>query len=134
MSNTASGRLAWASSVLAVVLSLVNFRSPHPVFAAQTRLAKTANNTSGEQFFIISSVDMAKKELLLKEPTEITEVVQVNDQTHCVDSTGKPIQLTALRAGDTVYIRTARTQAGKVATSIRKGPMTVEELHKRYVK
>jgi len=132
MSNTASGRLAWASSVLVVVLSFVNFRSPHPVFAAQT--AKTANNASGEQFFIISSVDTAKKQLLLKQPTEITEVVQVNDQTHYVDSTGKPIPLAALRAGDTVYITTARTQAGKVATSIRKGPMTVEELHKRYMK
>jgi hypothetical protein len=134
MSNTASGRLAFASSVLVVVLCFVNFHRPHPVFAAQTRLAKTANNTSGEQFFIISSVDMAKKELLLKEPTEITEVVQVNDQTHYLDSSGKPIQLTALRAGDTVYIRTAGTPAGKVATSIRKGPMTVEELHKRYLK
>lgn len=89
---------------------------------------------SGEDFFIISSVDIAKKQLLLKEPTEITELLQVNDKTRYTDKTGKAIQFVDLRAGDTVYIRTASTPAGKVAVSVRKGPMTLQELQRRYLK
>lgn len=101
--------------------------------AAQTDKAASATK-SGEGFFIISSVDIAKKQLLLKEPTEITELLQVNDKTRYADKNGKAIQFADLRAGDTVFIRTATTPAGKVAVSIRKGPMTVEELHRRYSK
>jgi hypothetical protein len=93
-----------------------------------------ASVRSGEEFFIISSVDVAKKQLLLKEPTEITEVLQVNDKTRYLDRTGKAIQFADLRAGDTVFIRVSHTPAGKVAVTIRKGPMTVEELRRRYLK
>jgi hypothetical protein len=89
---------------------------------------------SGEEFFIISSVDTAKKQLLLKEPTEITELLQVNDKTRYTDKNGKPIQFGELRAGDTVYIQSTTTPAGKLAVSVRKGPMTLEELHRRYLK
>lgn len=89
---------------------------------------------SGEEFFIISSVDIAKKQLLLKEPTEITELLQVNDKTRYSDKNGKAIQFADLRAGDTVYIRSTATSAGKVAVDIRKGPMTLEELRRRYLK
>lgn len=99
------------------------------VLAAQSGSVK-----SGENFFIISSVDIAKKQLLLKEPTEITELLQVNDKTRYTDKTGKAIQFADLRAGDTVYIRTTSTPAGKVAVSIRKGPMTLQELQQRYLK
>lgn len=89
---------------------------------------------NGDEFFIISSVDIGKKQLLLKEPTEITEVLQVNDKTRYTDKTGKALQFADLRAGDTVFIRSSATPAGKVAISIRRGPMTVEELRRRYLK
>jgi hypothetical protein len=101
--------------------------------AAQADKAPTTAK-SGEEFFIISSVDIAKEQLLLKEPTEITEVLQVNDKTRYTDKNAKAIQFADLRAGDTIYVRTAMTAAGKVAVSIRKGPMTVGELRRRYLK
>jgi hypothetical protein len=101
--------------------------------AAQTDKA-AASVRSGEEFFIISSVDTAKKQLLLKEPTEITEVLQVNDKTRYTDKNGKAIEFADLRAGDTVFIRSSATPTGKLAVSIRKGPMTVEELRRRYLK
>jgi hypothetical protein len=104
-----------------------------PLPAAQSGKAGT-NTSSAEQFFIISSVDTAKRQLLLKQPTEITEVVQVNDKTRYADKNGKAIQFADFRAGDTVYIRSTSSSAGKVAVSIRKGPMTLEELHRRYLK
>ena len=93
-----------------------------------------ASAKSGEEFFIISSVDITKKQLLLKEPTEITQLLQVGDKTRYTDRNGKAIEFADLRAGDTVFIRSSATPAGKVATSIRKGPMTVEELRRRYLK
>jgi hypothetical protein len=101
--------------------------------AGQSGKASTSAR-SGERFFIISSVDITKKQLLLKEPTEITEVLQVNDKTRYTDKNGKAMQFGDLRAGDTVFIRSSASSAGKVATSIRKGPMTLEELHQRYLK
>jgi len=90
--------------------------------------------SSGEEFFIVSSVDIAKGQLLVKQPTEITELLQVNDKTRYTDKNGKPMQFAELRAGDTVYIRSTATRAGKVAVSIRKGPMTLGELHRSYLK
>lgn len=96
---------------------------------------KAADNTNGgEEFFIVSSVDITKKQLLLKEPTEITQLIQVNDKTRCTDKAGKAIQFADLRAGDTVYIRSTTTSAGRLAVSIRRGPMTLEELRRHYLK
>jgi hypothetical protein len=89
---------------------------------------------SGEEFFIISSVDTAKKQLLLKEPTEITQILQVNEKTRYMDKGGKAMPFADLRAGDTVYIKSVAAPGGRMAVSIRKGPMTVEELHRRYLK
>lgn len=101
--------------------------------AAQSRKAAGTTN-GGEEFFIVSSVDITKKQLLLKEPTEITQLIQVNDKTRYMDKDGKPLQFGDLRAGDTIYIRSTRTAAGRVAVSIRKGPMTLEELRRHYSK
>ena len=94
----------------------------------------TGNGNSGEEFFIVSSVDIAKGQLLVKQPTEIAELLQVNDKTRYTDKNGKPMQFAELRAGDTVYIRSMAARAGKVAVSIRKGPMTLGELHRSYLK
>jgi hypothetical protein len=97
--------------------------------------SKAAGNTNGgEEFFIVSSVDITKRQLLLKEPTEITQLIQVNEKTRYTDRTGKSMQFADLRAGDTIYIRSTTTSAGRVAVSIRKGPMTLQELQQHYLK
>ena len=101
--------------------------------AAQSGKA-TADTRGAEEFFIVSSVDTAKGQVLLKRPTEITELLQVNDKTHYTGRNGKAMELSDLRAGDTVYIRSTSTPAGRVAVSIRRGPMTLDELHRRYLK
>ena len=104
-------------------------------FSLAAQSSKAAGNTNGgEQFFIVSSVDITKRQLLLKEPTEITQLIQVNDKTRYTDSNGKSMQFGDLRAGDTIYIKSANTSAGRVAVSIRKGPMTLEELRRHYLK
>ncbi len=121
------GGLRAALVVAVIVLSCA------PLMAAQSGKA-AGNAKGGEEFFIISSVDIAKGQLLVKEPTEITELLQVNDKTRYTDKNGKAMQFADLRAGDTVYVRLTGTAAAKVAVSIRKGPMTVQELHRRYLK
>ncbi len=94
-----------------------------------------AEPAAGEEFFIISSVDAKKQQIVLKRPTEVTELIRVTDKTAYIDEDGKPLQLRDLRAGDTVYV-TASTNPGglPVALRIRKGIMTVDELHRRYLK
>jgi hypothetical protein len=121
-----------ARVIAPLLFAFAIFLSCVPMVAAQSENA-AAGAKSSEQFFIVSSVDIAKKQLLLKEPTEITELLQVNDKTRYTDKNGKAIQVADLRAGDTVYIRSASTPAGKVAVSIRKGPMTLQELQRRYL-
>jgi hypothetical protein len=101
--------------------------------AAQSSKA-TGSTTGGEEFFIVSSVDITKKQLLLKEPTEITQLIQVNDKTRYMDKDGKAMQFGDLRAGDTIYIKSSNTSEGRVAVSIRKGPMTLQELQRHYLK
>ncbi len=89
---------------------------------------------STEEFFIISSVDAQKQRIVVKRPTEVTELLQVNEKTVYQDEQGKAIEFKSLRAGDTVYVMSSRGPEGThLAIRIRKGPMTVEELHRRYV-
>ena len=89
-------------------------------------------DTSGE-FFIISSVDLNKRQILLKLPTEVTALMRVDADTRYFEEGGKAMQLTSLRAGDTAYITTKRIGEQTVAISIRKGPMTLEILRQRYL-
>jgi hypothetical protein len=95
-------------------------------------LAQVAD-TSGD-FFIISSVDLSKGQILLKLPTEVTELMRVDAGTRYFDSHGKPIKLTDLRAGDTVFITAKGSGDRPVAVAVRKGPMTLEVLGQRYLK
>ncbi len=94
-----------------------------------------AEPAAGEEFFIISSVDAKKQQIVLKRPTEVTELIRVTDKTAYVDEGGKALQLKDLRAGDTVYVTaSASRDESPVALRIRKGIMTVDELHRRYLK
>ena len=92
--------------------------------------ASGAGEEPRDRFFIISSVDPAKRELLVKMPTEVTELMRVDGDTKYFDRRGKSIGLADFRAGDTVYIVTSKD--GTVR-EIRKGPMTIQELRKRYL-
>ncbi len=125
--HPAGRRLRMVAIVFATVVSCV--------FSVAAQSSKVAGNANGgEEFFIVSSVDITKKQLLLKEPTEITQLIQVNDKTRYMDKDGKPMQFGDLRAGDTIYIKSSNTSARRVAVSIRKGPMTLEELRRHYLK
>jgi hypothetical protein len=90
--------------------------------------------TTAEEFFIVSSVDATKKQIVLKRPTEVTELMQVGEKTVYLDEQGKPIEFKRFRAGDTIYVTSSFGPDGvRIASRIRRGPMTLEELHRRYV-
>ena len=90
---------------------------------------------STEEFFIVSSVDSGKGLMVVKRPTEVTLTMGLTERTRCRDEQGKPIRAADLRAGDTVFIASDRNASGQpVATGIRRGPMTVPELHRRYLR
>ena len=103
--------------------------------AAWAAGAATPAPVSTEEFFIVSSVDSAKGLMVVKRPTEVTLTMGFTEKTRCRDEQGKPIRATDLRAGDTVFIASDRSASGRaVAASIRRGPMTVPELHLRYLR
>jgi hypothetical protein len=105
-------------------------RVPPDELAAATAGKKTS---AGEQFFIVASVDLQKSQLLLKHPTEVTLLAHVDDKTKYLDSAGKPIQLSSLRAGDTVWVTLSNSSSGATAVRVRKGEMTSAELHRYYL-
>lgn len=95
------------------------------VCAAQTK--------SADEFYLVSSVDRAHNILVLMHPWQVTQTVTVNDKTQYVDDQGKPIKVTDLRAGDTIFATTHTDKGNVVVDKIRKGVMTVAELRKRYL-
>lgn len=102
--------------------------------AAQHPKRSQEGAPASEDFFIVSSVDLPKQQILLKLPSEVTEVMRVNDKTRYQDKNGKPLKIADLRAGDTLYIKSVRNTQGALAISIRLGAMTPEELHRRYLR
>ena len=54
--------------------------------------------------------------------------MQVDNGTRYLDKDLKTIKLTDLRAGDTVYIISRQSGEVTVAVTVRKGPMTIEQL------
>ena len=103
---------------------------------AATLFAENAQRQAapGEEFYIISSVNLKKNQLVLKRPTEVTVLMEVSDKTTCLDEKGKPLHMKDLRAGDTVFVASRANGSGDmVATRIRKGYMTLEEVHSRYL-
>jgi hypothetical protein len=88
---------------------------------------------AGEQFFIVASLDLQKSQLLLKYPTEVTLLVKTTNQTKFVDDSGKSMKLSDLRTGDTVWLTSTGTADSTTALNVRKGEMTVANLHHYYL-
>jgi hypothetical protein len=85
-------------------------------------------------FFIVSSVEVGKSQIVLKLPTEVTELMKVTEATIFLNEQGKPMQFRELRAGDTVYVVSKKAPDGThTALRIRRGPMTADELRRRYL-
>ena len=102
--------------------------------SAQPEKDSASSGFAQGDFFIVSSIDLAKKQILLKRPTEVTELMGVDGQTRYFEENGKTIRLTDLRAGDTVYIMSRPSGTQSVAVAIHKGPMTLDMLRERYLK
>jgi len=103
-------------------------------FAATSLPAASAAAGDREEFFILSSVDSARGRIVLKRPTEVTVLMQVDGQTAYRDEQGKPLRLSDLRTGDTLFITFRQSPAGEpTALRVRLGPMTVQGM-RRYLK
>lgn len=114
--------------IVAVLFALV------AAFALATCAAQEKKTAAGEEFFIIASIDQSKSQLLLKRPTEVTSLAAVTAKTQYLDEKGKPIRLADLRAGDTVWAATTTGADGSMTVvRLRKGAMTVPELHQYYL-
>jgi hypothetical protein len=100
-----------------------------PIWAA----GHGAATQTRDEFFIISSVNLPKHQLVLKLPTEVTMQMTVDSKTAIVGENGQQMNLGELRSGDTVYITYVTGPEGENALKIRLGPMTVQELHQRYL-
>jgi hypothetical protein len=124
-----------------------NARAPHatattakPAIGPNAVMPASAYSTvpvkktaAGEQFFIVASLDLQQKQLLLKYPTEVTLLVKVTEQTNFVDDSGKSMKLSDLRAGDTVWLTSSGSGTDTAALKVRKGEMTVADLHRYYL-
>jgi hypothetical protein len=105
-------------------------KSPESTDAAEAALRTDAPG----EFFLISSINAEQYQLVLKRPTEVTQLARVDQKTRYLDAQGKPMRLTDLRAGDTVYVVLQASGTGEpLAMRIQQGPMTVERLHRGYV-
>src|SRR5487761_710113 len=85
-------------------------------------------NAQGEEFFIISSVNM------LMRPSQLTVVANFSNQTTYTDEKGQKLNISAMKAGDTVWAVVKRAANGTVTVlRLRQGAMTPAELHKLYL-
>lgn len=90
-------------------------------------------NAAGEEFFIIASIDQTRSQVLLKHPTEVTELMQLTPKTKYLDENDQPVHLQDFRAGDTVWVLSSGNGVEPNAVRIRKGQMTVADLHRYYL-
>jgi len=98
------------------------------------RAAAQSAGKSGDEFFVISSIDRNKHLLVLLQATEISETMSIDDKTQYFDGKGKAMKLTDLRSGDTVYIVSHKQKDGSmIVDKVTEGTMTVAELRRRYV-
>jgi hypothetical protein len=97
---------------------------------AGTQDKKTA---AGESFFIVGSVDQQKSQFLLKRPTEVTLLVKLYANTKFFDDSGQSLKSADFRTGDTVWLTSSGNADEPTAVRIRKGQMTVADLHRYYL-
>jgi len=91
-------------------------------------------NAQGEEFFIVSSVDLQKHQVVLMRPTQLTVVATIGPQTIYMGEKGQKLDVKAMKAGDTVWAIIKTERDGTVtAVRLRQGAMTVAELHKLYL-
>ena len=102
---------------------------------AALAVASPKGPSANEEFFIVSSVNPAQGTMVLKRPTEVTLTIRITPGTRCSREDGRPMQLSDLRAGDTVFIALVPESSGAlVASTVRQGVMTLPELQRRYLK
>lgn len=95
--------------------------------------AQVQAKAGNDEFFVISSIDKTHNALVLLRPTQITATIAVNEKTKYVDENGKPIKMTDLRTGDTIFVTYSTQNNALIAQSVRKGMMTTAEMRKRYL-
>jgi hypothetical protein len=108
-------------------------RSSAPPPARPSAAAEDKKTAAGESFFIVGSVDQQKSQFLLKRPTEVTLLVTVNANTKYLDDSGQPLKAADFRTGDTVWLTSSGNPDNPTAVRIRKGEMTVADLHRYYL-
>lgn len=92
------------------------------------------NNARGEEFFMISSVDQQKHQVVLMRPTQLTVVADLDAQTVLLGEKGQKLGSRDLRAGDTVWaLIKSQKNGATTAVRIREGAMTQAELQKLYL-
>jgi hypothetical protein len=92
-----------------------------------------AKNSSGEQFFIVASIDRQNSQLLLKRPTEVTLLAKIDPSTKYFTDSGKSTALGTFRAGDTVWAKLSGSGPEPTVVQMREGEMTMADLHKYYL-
>ena len=87
-----------------------------------------------DQFFIVSSVDARHARIIVKRPTDVTAVLTIPSTAKLRGERGETLGIGDFRAGDTIYaVVTPSSQGPLVASSIRRGAMTLTELRRRYL-
>ena len=104
--------------------------------AAAPRIARAASPGSAretrDEFFIVSEVNLQKHQIIFELPTQITKTMDVSGKTTFVNGHGQRMPVSAIHAGDTVFVTYVSNGASATVLSVREGPMTVEMLHHRY--
>lgn len=104
-----------------------------PVLPMASPSKEVVKNSTGEQFFIVASIDKQKSEMLLKRPTEVTLLVKLTPKTKYSSAQGKSVTVDDFHAGDTVWAKLSSDKGDPDLISIRKGEMTIADLHKYYL-
>jgi hypothetical protein len=108
-----------------------NATPPAPGLHSPTK--EEVKTVTGEEFFIVASIDLPKSQLLVKRPTEVTELMLITPQTKLLSDTGQSLKLSDFRAGDTVWALATGSGPQVTAKQIRKGQMTLADLHRYYL-
>jgi hypothetical protein len=103
---------------------------PRLVASPSKEVVKTV---SGEQFFIVASIDKQNSQVLLKRPTEVTVLVKIDSKTKYFSDSGKPETLANFRAGDTVWVKLSGDGPEPSLIQMRQGEMSLADLHRYFL-